>query len=59
MAKCLDCGNTEKFRIATINWDLVYYNKSGDVYDAKGLDVIPSDIPHECHICNSTNVEGL
>lgn len=60
MPKCLDCNNEETFRVAYVTWEKLYFNPKEDyAYDSKSLDTfLDLEVPPECDVCDSTNVEG-
>lgn len=58
MPKCNECGNVEKFYVASIVWNKLYY-EGEDVMDSKSIDVHSSNFPPACANCNSENLEGF
>ena len=59
MPKCLDCGNTEKFITAYVEFQVDIYqgDKCVDNYGGD-RERIDETYPPECGLCNSTKLEG-
>lgn len=59
MPKCLECGNTERFITAYVEFQVDIYQgeKCIDNY-AGDRERIDETYAPECMICNSTNIEG-
>ena len=56
--ECLDCGNTEDFRVLYLDWSLVSKSEgSYGITDSLSFsEANDPNHPIECHNCDSTNV---
>lgn len=60
MPKCLDCGNTEWFRITYVQIDDTKIAPDGTVLEMESFDSwINETVPITCSDCDSNNLEGF
>ena len=61
MLKCLDCGNTENFRVLFHDWSLLRKEDDSNLYSVieslSYVEACDPAHPMECHECDSPNIE--